>query len=177
MLGTRDTLWEDIEEFGTLTLSDACLHKRLINDVPSLAEMLEKEAEIKNGQKEEGTVSTLARLDPGLYATTALIKKDRNFRLYPWPVPLFCLLVQTLKGGGGDRISCYGQWDQRPSSLEQWKPLVAGFSRRRQKGGKPGVVRCFERWGRQSPGTRRELGRQMRRSWSAWRCTGGVRQR
>ena len=54
VLGTRDTLREDIEEFGTLTLSDACLHKRLINDVPSLAEMLEKEAEIKKRTKGGG---------------------------------------------------------------------------------------------------------------------------
>lgn len=117
-------------------------------------------------------MSTLARLDPGLYATTTLIRKDRNFRLYPWPVPLFCLLVQTLKRGH-DRISCTASGTRNRPLSNNGNQLVAGFSRRRQKkrGGEPGVVQCFERWGGQFPGTRRELGRQMRRSWSAWRCT------
>lgn len=75
VLGTRDTLWEDIEEFGTLTLSDACLHKRLINDVPSFAEMLEKEAEIKTPK--------LVSLAVHGRSSSTLIKTDMRVRFQP----------------------------------------------------------------------------------------------
>ena len=110
MLGTRDTLWEDIEEFGTLTLSDACLHKRLINDVPSLAEMLEKEAEIKKRTKGGGNSVDSCSIGPGALCDYDSYQKRSKLQIVPVAsAPVLSIGANIEEGTRSDIL--YGQWD------------------------------------------------------------------
>ena len=167
VLGTRDTLWEDIEEFGTLAQAT---DQRRTESRWDAGREGSGNSKADNGRREQCRL--LLDWTRGFMRLRLLSEKIETSDCTRGQCPCF---VYWCKHWRGDTIG----YLVRPVGLEtvlsrimgtNWSPVFL-VGAKKKGGGEPGVVQCFERWGGQFPGTRRELGRQMRRSWSAWRCT------
>ena len=142
VLGTRDTLWEDIEEFGTLTLSDACLHKRLINDVPSLAEMLEKEAEINKRTKGGGNSVDSCSIGPGALCDYGSYQKRSKLQIVPVAGAPVLSIGANIEGGTIRYLATASGTRDHPLSNNgnHWSPVFLVGAKKGESPGWCGVL-------------------------------------
>ena len=111
MMIRSKTCWELETHFGRISKSLEPLHKRLTNDVQSLAEMLvEKEAEIQKRTMEGGNSVDSCSIGPGALCDYDSYQKRSKLQIVPVAsAPVLSIGANIEEGTRSDIL--YGQWD------------------------------------------------------------------